>query len=652
MHRMRNVAERPHVSARTTEWIDRLAPDDPLLDAAEVEIPHAERIRPRRGRRAASRSGAALALLLQACGGPSLPPQHAPDSILVQLERDAEAPTLPAAGDGAPIVPLQTLGPADGPAMLRLPLPPGEDPVAYAREAGRRPGVEFAEPVYLYRQGRAPNDPRFKELWGLTAIDAPGAWASTVGDRRIAVAVVDDGVALTHPDLSPNLWINPSEIAANGRDDDGDGYVDDVNGYDFVGNRGDPSPAQSGDERWHGSHVAGTIGAAGDNRIGVSGVNWKVALMALRAIGPRGGRSDDLARAIDYAVDHGARVVNASWGGGGESRAIARAVARAGERGVLFVAAAGNDGASRPSFPASLASDNLLSVGALTPAGKLAPFSNRGALVAAPGVGILSTTAPGQYERYDGTSMAAPHVAGLAALLWSARPQATLEDIRRAIMSSAASVPGVKNGRIDAARAMASLLGGGPGSSSGALVLSRESLVFTSSRGHVPRAQTVSVRAEGGEAKKWTARADARWIRLTADHGETPSRLSVHADPAGLGPGEHLGRVRVESDDDPAHAVMLEVKLRVGDAPALAANGSGCAMREDGRLHVDRGATCKLGVPGLGTGATASSVQWRLPGGAVVQGGSMYAQFVSRGEYQLELSGSEEGVEVVPVVVE
>jgi hypothetical protein len=108
----------------------------------------------------------------------------------------------------------------------------------------------------------------------------------------------------------------------------------------------------------------------------------------------------------------------------------------------------------------------------------------------------------------------------------------------------------------------------------------------------------------------------------------------------------------VESDDDPAHAVMLEVKLRVGDAPALAANGSGCAMREDGRLHVDRGATCKLGVPGLGTGATASSVQWRLPGGAVVQGGSMYAQFVSRGEYQLELSGSEEGVEVVPVVVE
>src|SRR5207248_9242037 len=268
-------------------------------------------------------------------------------------------------------------------------------------------------------------------------------------------------------------------IAANGRDDDGDGYVDDVNGYDFVDGRGDPSPARTGEERWHGTHVAGTIGAAGDNRVGISGVNWKVALMALSAIGTRGGRSDDLARAIDYAVDHGPRVVNASWGGGGQSQAIAKAVARAGERGVLFVAAAGNDGASRPSFPASLTSDNLISVGAFTPAGKLAPFSNRGALVAAPGVGILSTTAPGQYERYDGTSMAAPHVPGVAALLWSARPEATLAQVRRAILSSAVALGGTKHGRVDAARAMAALLGDSGGGGSGGFVLSRDSLAFT-----------------------------------------------------------------------------------------------------------------------------------------------------------------------------
>lgn len=651
MHRTCNAADRPLSSPGSTGWIERLAPDDPLLDAEEIEIPHAERIR-RRPARAAARAAAAVALALEACGGSPVPPQQAFDSILVQLERDADPPSFPAAGsDGAPIVALQSLGPADAPAILRLPLPAGAEPASFAREAAARPGVEFAEPVFLYQSTRVPDDPRFKELWGLVAIDAPGAWATAIGDRRVTVAVVDDGVALTHPDLSGNLWINPSEIAANGRDDDGDGYVDDVNGYDFVDGSGDPSPARSGEERWHGSHVAGTIGAAGDNRIGVSGVNWKVSLMALRAIGPRGGRSDDLARAIDYAVDHGARVVNASWGGAGNSQVIARAVARARARGVLFVAAAGNDGSSRPSFPANLPGDNLLSVGALAPEGGLAPFSNRGALVAAPGVGILSTTAPGRYERYDGTSMAAPHVSGLAALLWSARPQATLDEVRRAILASASPVAGTRNGRIDAARAMAALLPGSGAGPSGGLLLSRGSLSFISSRGSVPRAQTVSLRAEGGEAKRWTARPDARWVRLSAAQGETPARLTVRVDPSGLSSGEHVAHVRIESADRPPQAVVLEIALRIGDTPAVAANGSGCRFQE-GRVHVDRGATCKLAIPGLGPGATASSVQWRLPGGAVVQGGTMYGQFQARGEYTVELLGNEEGSEAVAVVVE
>ncbi|HKC59903.1 MAG TPA: S8 family serine peptidase [Myxococcales bacterium] len=652
MHRTCNAADRPLASPDSTGWIDRLAPDDPLLDADEVEIPHAERIRRRRPRRAAARAAAALALAVEACGGAAFAPQQASDSILVQLERDDEPPSFPsAAGDGAPIVALRSVGPDDAPAMLRLPLPAGEDPVDFARETALRPGVEFAEPVFLYQSTRVPNDPRFKDLWGLTAIDAPGAWASAVGDRRVTVAVVDDGVALTHPDLAPNLWINPSEIAGNGRDDDGDGYVDDVNGYDFVAGRGDPSPARSGEERWHGTHVAGTIGAAGDNRIGICGVNWKVSLMALRGIGPRGGRSDDLARAIDYAVDHGARVVNASWGGGGHSQAIAKAVARARERGVLFVPAAGNEGASRPSFPANLGGDNVLSVGAVAPDGRLASFSNRGALVAAPGVGILSTTAPGRYERYDGTSMAAPHVSGLAALLWAARPQARLEEVREAILSSASPVPGTRNGRIDAARAMAALLGGPGAGSSGNLLLSRGSLSFTSSGGGAPRAQTISLRAEGGDAKRWTARPDARWVRSSPDQGETPGRLTVRVDPSGLQPGEHVAHVRIESADRPPQAVVLEVRLRIGDGPAVAANGSGCGLRE-GRLHVGRGATCRLAIPGLGAGATASSVQWRLPGGAVVQGGSMYAQFLMRGEYTVEVSGTEEGSQPVTVVVE
>src|SRR5438132_8131821 len=174
--------------------------------------------------------------------------------------------------------------------------------------------------------------------------------------------------------------------------------------------------------------------------------------MALRALGPSGGRSDDLARAIDYAVDHGARVINASWGGNGQSQTIAKAIARARKHGVLFVAAAGNEAAARPSFPANLGDDTVLSVGAFGPNGALAPFSNRAALVAAPGVGILSTTAPGQYDRYDGTSMASPHVAGVAALLWAAHPNASLEQVRKAILSSAVPMTGVQHGRVDAAR--------------------------------------------------------------------------------------------------------------------------------------------------------------------------------------------------------
>jgi subtilisin family serine protease len=592
---------------------------------------------------------AVIALALEACGEGTA--QHAPDSVLVQLAPDAEPPRLPAAdADAAPIVPLETVGPVDAAPMLRVPVGRGQDPISVAREAAERPGVEFAEPIYLYAQSRTPNDPRLEELWGMSAIHADAAWSTAVGDRRVIVAVVDDGVALTHADLAPNLWINPSEIAANGRDDDGDGYVDDVNGYDFVSNRGDPSPGRTGEARWHGSHVAGTIGAAGDNGVGVVGVNWRVSLMALRAIGPVGGRTDDLARAIDYAVDHGARVINASWGGNGQSQAIAKSIARARKRGVLFVAAAGNDGASRPSFPANLA-DDVLSVGAMTPDGTLASFSNRGALVAAPGVGILSTTAPGQYDRYDGTSMAAPHVAGLAALLWSARPQAKLDDIRNAILASAAPLTGTKRGRVDAARAMAALVGDAGSGSAGEFILSRSSLLFTSARGQVPRTQTISLRAEGGSVRRWTARADARWIGLGASQGETPAWLSVRADPSGLTPGDYVGHVRIEAAETPSEAAVLEVKLRVGAPTAMAVAGAGCAMR-DGRIYVERGSTCMLATPGVGLGAASPAVQWKLPGGALVSGGAMYGQFTRTGEYQVEVSAMEDGADRITVVVE
>jgi subtilisin family serine protease len=587
---------------------------------------------------------------LSACDASEEPAPHARDAVLVQL-RDATASFGLAAADegGPPIVALAAIGAEGEPPLLRVPVGANQRPEELARQLAQEDAVEYAEPVYLYETTRTPNDPRFREQWGLARIDAPGAWAKTVGDRSVAVAVVDDGIALTHPDLAANLWVNPGEIAGNGKDDDGDGYTDDVNGWNFVDESNDVSPAASGEGRYHGSHVAGIIGAAGDNRTGIAGVNWKVSLMALRALGPSGGRADDLARAIDFATDHGARVINASWGGGGKSQAIARAIRRAQRHGVLFAAAAGNDGAEVPGFPANLGLDNVLSVGALAPDGTLAPFSDRGALVAAPGVGILSTTAPGQYERYDGTSMAAPHVAGLAALLWAAAPQATLAQVREAILSSAVATPGTRHGRIDAARALSALEGRG-GGGTGDLLLSRARLTFRSDGGKVPRAQGVAVRSEGGGARGWKASADAPWIKLSRTEGTTPSRCSIGVDPAALPAGAHEGHVQVADARGGAPAT-LTVVLQIAGRSVAVAHGSGCAER-DGVVHVKAGTLCALSAPGFDADASSAPVEWRLPGGAVAQGPRLFGRFVRKGSFSLQVNSTEGAAEEVPVVVE
>jgi hypothetical protein len=367
--------------------------------------------------------------------------------------------------------------------------------------------------------------------------------------------------------------------------------------------------------------------------------------MAVRAIARDGGRSDVLAQAIDYAVDHGARVINASWGGGGQSLALRNAIARAGRRGVLVAAAAGNEGAAGPDFPASLPLDNLLSVGATGPDDRLASFSNRGALVAAPGVGILSTTAPGQYERYDGTSMAAPHVAGLAALLWAARPDASVAQLRRAILGSAVAVEDVEYGRVDAARALSLLESGG--SAAGELVLSQSALSFRAAAGRLPRAQTIVLRQDGGGAPRgWTARSDRRWVLLSSDRGETPSHVSVRVDPSRLPAGDHVGHV-VFTDASGA-GVTLEVSARVGSPSTVVLEGSGCSMRS-GVLHARAGSACTLALDGV---QRAPGVRWRLPGGEVSAGARLHAQFVRRGTFELQVSADEGEVDPVPAVVE
>jgi subtilisin family serine protease len=618
----------------------RFEPVDPIFDADEPSFPRFRRRKPRTG----TATAVALAATL-ACGGAERPATHERDSILVQLEQDAPPPPRTAlTGEGPPIVPLAAMAADEDGALLRVPIEPGTDPHAAAAEAAARPGVRFAEPVYLYQQARVPNDPRFKDLWGMAKIQAPAVWGRSTGERSVVVAVVDDGVALEHPDLKPNVWRNEQETGGDRVDDDADGYVNDVTGWDFVDDDNDPSPATSGEERWHGSHVAGTIGAVGDNRLGVAGVNWKVSLMALRAIGRRGGRSDHLAKAIDFATEHGARVINASWGGGGTSLAIANAIARASRKGVLFVAAAGNDSAPAPSFPANLKLDNLISVGASTPDDLLASFSDRGAMVAAPGVGILSTTAPGRYDSYDGTSMAAPHVAGLAALLWAVHPKATLAQVRKAILSSAIPMRDVQKGRVDASRALA-LLEDQSGEPTAAVKLSRQELTFTVRPGRTPRAQVVAVHLEGGGTSTVNATSDAKWIVLPRAQAETPARISVRIDPAGLSTGAYQGQVTFTAED--RASARLTVTAQVGDAPAVTVQGEGCELR-DGKLRARAGSGCAL----VAAAGDTPGVQWTLPGGGQASGPRMYGQFVRPGEYQVLVS-SEEGVtDSVPVVIE
>jgi thermitase len=305
------------------------------------------------------------------------------------------------------------------------------------------PDVEYAEPDYLLQPAQtvSPSDPYYPRLYGLNNtgqtdgtpdadVDAKEAWGTTTGSRTTVVAVVDEGVDINHPDLKNNIWVNSDEVPGNGVDDDRNGYVDDRNGYDFANDDAsvyDPDPVNGrGDE--HGTHVAGTIAAQGNNGVGVAGVNWQAGIMALKFLGPNGGYTSDAVEALNYAVANGARISNNSWGGGGYSQALRDAINRADASGHLFVAAAGNDGVNNdatPHYPSSYSSANIISVAATDDEDALASFSNFGATsvdLAAPGVNIMSTLPGNRYGSYSGTSMATPHVTGAAALIKSQNP--------------------------------------------------------------------------------------------------------------------------------------------------------------------------------------------------------------------------------------
>lgn len=345
------------------------------------------------------------------------------------------------------------------------------------------PSVDFVEPNWIYRRQLAnPNDPGLGILWGLQgATTSPAqpygsgalaAWnAGALCSNKIYVGVIDEGVMTTHGDLRANIWINPGEgTRADRKDNDRNGFVDDAHGWDFAANNASVYDGPADD---HGTHVAGTVAAVANNGAGVFGVCPTAKLITAKFLGANGGTTAGAVKAINYltqlklAKRINLVATNNSWGGGGYSQALYDAIRAAGNANILFIAAAGNSGQNidtTPSYPASYKLPNVISVGAIEKTGRRASFSNYGVNnvhIAAPGVSIVSTvptsTGGAGYAYMSGTSMAAPHVAGAAALYASLNPCATSAQIREALLRLAVRDPQLTgmvqlNRRLDASK--------------------------------------------------------------------------------------------------------------------------------------------------------------------------------------------------------
>ena len=380
--------------------------------------------------------------------------EFAPDRVIVKYSSAAPGRGIvpPGTDIGSEIIMHLSIIDAD---VVKVPLDwTVEETIEWYRE---QPGVEYAEPDYLQfpieaiTPATTPDDPRFNELWGLnntaqtggTAdadIDAPEAWDLTTGDSTIIVGVIDTGVDISHPDLVSNIWINRDEVADDGIDNDNNGYIDDVNGWDFYNDDNSVYDPADGDQ--HATHVSGTIGALASNTVGVTGIAWKVKIMPLKFLGPGGGFTSAAISAIEYAVANGAKMTTNSWGGGGFSQALKDAIDASGTAGMLFMAAAGNSGQDadiNPHYPAGYSSDNIVSVAATDHNDGIASFSTYGLTtvdLGAPGVNILSTLPDNTYGSYNGTSMATPHVTGVAVLVYSAFPSLTHLEVKTRLMAA------------------------------------------------------------------------------------------------------------------------------------------------------------------------------------------------------------------------
>ena len=320
-----------------------------------------------------------------------------------------------------------------------------------------------------------PNDPQFADQWALNNvgqnggkakadIDALKAWLKTRGSSDVVVAVLDSGVDYNHVDLRANMWTRPDTVPQY--TDDELGAFDDLHGFDIDDNVGDPM-----DDNGHGTHCAGIIGAEGDNGEGIAGINWNVRIMPLKFLSRGGfGTTKAAIEAINYAIDrkkHGVniRVINASWGSTRGSKALEDAIRAAGDAGILFVAAAGNNGTDndkRPHYPSNYDLPNVVSVAALDRTDTLTSFSNFGVKtvhIAAPGKDILSTWLGDQYREASGTSMAAPQVSGVAALIVAGSPRISVAKLRERLLKSVDKIESLNGkvasgGRLNAAKAL------------------------------------------------------------------------------------------------------------------------------------------------------------------------------------------------------
>jgi subtilisin family serine protease len=448
-----------------------------------------------------------LALLALVFGAGSLragaDPVSEPGEIIIQYKPNATDSDQARARAKASAKSKEVIrGAQNGKGKLELAsIPPGLAIAAAKRGLEADPAVAFAEPNWIYEHQATSNDPYYTNgsLWGMYGdgtspvnqygSQAGEAWAAgATGKSSVYVGVIDEGIQYTHPDLAANGWVNPYETV-NGKDDDGNGYIDDVRGWDFVTNDStiyDGGPQGRLDA--HGTHVTGTIGASGGNAAGVVGINWNIRYISCKFLGKNGGTTANAVKALNYLTGmktrHGLNIVacNNSWGGGGYSQSLHDAIIRAAKADILFVAAAGNSTSNndvKASYPSNYDTtvgtttetaasyDSVIAVASITNLGTISSFSNYGAItvdIGAPGSTIYSTLPFNRYGAYSGTSMATPHVTGAAALFASTRNGASARTIKAAILASAiptASLSGktVTGGRLNVGSLLSGIVG-------------------------------------------------------------------------------------------------------------------------------------------------------------------------------------------------